>query len=50
LFEPKGSDRVSRGGSWYDVGNGCRAADRYTFMPTLRDYTVGFRLARVPVR
>jgi formylglycine-generating enzyme required for sulfatase activity len=50
LFDPKGSDRVSRGGSWYDVGSGCRAADRYRFAPTFRDYTLGFRLARVPVR
>jgi formylglycine-generating enzyme required for sulfatase activity len=50
LIDPKGSDRVSRGGSWYDVGTSCRAADRYRFAPTLRDYTLGFRLARVPVR
>jgi formylglycine-generating enzyme required for sulfatase activity len=50
LFDPKGSDRVIRGGSWEDNGSGCQAADRYRVAPTFRDDGLGFRLARVPVR
>jgi formylglycine-generating enzyme required for sulfatase activity len=51
LSDPKGSDRVRRGGGW-GVGGGprCRAADRNGNAPTDRFYDVGFRLARVPVR
>ena len=45
-----GSDRVLRGGSWYNFGTYCRAADRRRFAPAGRDYFLGFRLARVPVR
>jgi formylglycine-generating enzyme required for sulfatase activity/tRNA A-37 threonylcarbamoyl transferase component Bud32 len=45
-----GSARVYRGGSWGNFGGHCRAADRNRFMPSFRNSTLGFRLARVPVR
>jgi formylglycine-generating enzyme required for sulfatase activity len=50
LYDPKGSDRVFRGGSWNLDGTLCQAADRNGFAPTVRDFHFGFRLARVPVR
>ena len=50
LFDPKGSERVLRGGSWFFDGIRCRAAGRHGREPTLRAYDLGFRLARVPVR
>jgi formylglycine-generating enzyme required for sulfatase activity len=48
LYDPRGSDRVFRGGCWLDSGTGCQAAYRYGRAPTVRDFGVGFRLARVP--
>jgi formylglycine-generating enzyme required for sulfatase activity len=48
LFAPKGSGRVSRGGSWGSFGIYCRAADRNGYAPTYRSNDLGFRLARVP--
>src|SRR5262249_35232513 len=50
LFDPKGSDRVLRGGSWSLIGSDCRAANRIRYAPTFRYSSLGFRLARVPVR
>jgi formylglycine-generating enzyme required for sulfatase activity len=50
LFDPKGSARVLRGGSWSRVGIYCRAADRHGSAPTLRRSDIGFRLARVYAR
>jgi formylglycine-generating enzyme required for sulfatase activity len=50
LYEPRGSDRVCRGGSWFSVGAYCRAAYRFRYAPALRSDSLGFRLARVPVR
>jgi formylglycine-generating enzyme required for sulfatase activity len=44
--EPKGADRVIRGGSWYSVALLCRAANRNDGSPGNRDFRVGFRLAR----
>jgi formylglycine-generating enzyme required for sulfatase activity len=41
----QGSLRVFRGGSWYG-----RPAHRSDFPPSIRDYRLGFRLARVPVQ
>jgi formylglycine-generating enzyme required for sulfatase activity len=47
--DPKGSKtgdlRVLRGGSWGDGPQFCRAADRYGYVPALRDYGIGFRVA-----
>jgi eukaryotic-like serine/threonine-protein kinase len=50
LYDPKGSARVVRGGSWISFGLGCRAAYRLSYAPSDRYDYVGFRLARVPVR
>ncbi len=50
LSDPKGSDRVHRGGSWFNDGADCRAAYRSGDRPTYRNGNLGFRLARVPVR
>ena len=50
LFDPKGSARVLRGGSWSRVGIYCRAADRHGSAPTLRRSDIGFRLARAYAR
>jgi formylglycine-generating enzyme required for sulfatase activity len=45
-----GADRVIRGGSWHLIGPYCRASYRSGFAPGDRDYSIGFRLARVPVQ
>ena len=42
------TDRVIRGGDWNTYGRNCRASDRFWFEPTILNYSVGFRLARVP--
>ena len=39
-----GSDRVFRGGSWYDYAPFCRSAYRYFLTPSYRGYYLGFRL------
>jgi formylglycine-generating enzyme required for sulfatase activity/serine/threonine protein kinase len=49
-FYDGGSDRVVRGGCWYDGGSGCLAASRSRSRPTRRSYYLSFRLVRVPVR
>jgi formylglycine-generating enzyme required for sulfatase activity len=41
-----GSDRVVRGGSWFNVARHLRSAIRSSFTPARRDDCVGFRLAR----
>ncbi len=41
-----GSDRVSRGGSWFDFAWDCRAANRKCTEPSFREDILGFRLAR----
>jgi formylglycine-generating enzyme required for sulfatase activity len=41
-----GSDRVLRGGSWYDYAENCRSAVRDRNVPRYRDGYLGFRLAR----
>jgi formylglycine-generating enzyme required for sulfatase activity len=45
----EGSDRVGRGGGWDDGGTYCRAAYRVRVTPSLRNFDLGFRLARVAV-
>jgi len=42
----KGSYRVDRGGSWYNSPQNCRSAYRYYYTPSLRNYYLGFRVAR----
>jgi formylglycine-generating enzyme required for sulfatase activity len=44
---PSGSNRVVRGGSWYDGARYCRSAYRVDGYPGARDSHVGFRLLRV---
>ncbi|MFY9261815.1 MAG: SUMF1/EgtB/PvdO family nonheme iron enzyme [Gallionella sp.] len=40
-------ERVLRGGSWFNyLSQNLRAAYRYSFVPSVRDYFIGFRLAR----
>jgi formylglycine-generating enzyme required for sulfatase activity len=41
-----GADRVVRGGSWSSVAYGCRAVDRFKWLPVNQDPDVGFRLVR----
>ncbi len=43
-----GSDRVSRGGSWYDNAGCCRSAFRFRYPPRGLSSYLGFRLAAVP--
>jgi len=45
---PSGSDRVGRGGSFYDPASGCRSAYRNRGTPSFRNYGLGFRVAVVP--
>ena len=40
------SDRVLRGGSWFDLPGDCRAAGRGVGAPDYRGYDVGFRVCR----
>jgi len=42
------SDRVVRGGGWYDLAERCRSATRIWSTPGDRDISVGFRLVFVP--
>ncbi|MBR4675769.1 MAG: formylglycine-generating enzyme family protein [Victivallales bacterium] len=43
-----GSFRVSRGGSWYFIAQGCRSAFRNFRTPSYRYYYFGFRVAFCP--
>jgi formylglycine-generating enzyme required for sulfatase activity len=43
-----GADRVFRGGSWFNDAVNSRVALRNYATPSLRNYVVGFRLARTP--
>ena len=43
-----GSNRVFRGGSWYNLARNLRASDRYYFTPAFRGSDLGLRLARTP--
>lgn len=44
IGNPRGSNRVIRGGSWYRGAQYCRAASRHDGAPDYRYYFVGFRL------
>jgi len=41
----KGSDRVSRGGSWGGIARFCRSANRGGYAPGDRSFALGFRVA-----
>ena len=43
-----GSDRVDRGGSWFNPAWGCRSAGRNGYGPGFRDYFLGLRVSLVP--
>ena len=47
-YDSRGSNRVSRGGSWGDLAASCRSPSRYSFAPTMRNNFMGFRLALSP--
>lgn len=52
MTDPKGpssgSERVFRGGSWYDSAGVCRSADRYYNAPDFQTDCFGFRLVLSP--
>ena len=52
VTDPKGSttgsDRVLRGGSWFNYGRDCRSADRYYASPDYRLNNMGFRPVLAP--
>ena len=41
-----GSNRVIRGGDWYDSATYVRSAYRHNYYPESRNYYVGFRVVR----
>jgi formylglycine-generating enzyme required for sulfatase activity len=41
----QGSDRVRRGGSWFNSGGDCRSANHIRSAPGDRSYSIGFRAA-----
>jgi formylglycine-generating enzyme required for sulfatase activity len=43
-----GTERVLRGGSWFDPGHACRSANRAHAHPASRLHTTGFRLVFTP--
>ncbi|MBU6238275.1 MAG: SUMF1/EgtB/PvdO family nonheme iron enzyme [Planctomycetes bacterium] len=45
LDDSQRSDRVLRGGGWFNVAADCRSADRGGFTPDYRSLNYGFRLA-----
>jgi len=49
LDPSQATDRVRRGGSWYNNTRYCRAASRYWNAPDFRDDHLGFRVARDPM-
>ncbi len=44
-----GSDRVYRGGDWYNGARFCRSANRNGYYPNHRYYTIGFRVCSAPL-
>jgi formylglycine-generating enzyme required for sulfatase activity len=50
LSDPRGSQRVIRGGAWNNAAQYCRAGYRAVSGPRIPNTYTGFRLVRVPVR
>ena len=50
VYNPRGSGRVVRGGSWFEHAGFCRAAFRFDFDPSFRLVYLGFRLVFLPGR
>ena len=46
----RGSDRVSRGGSWYDYARDSRSANRSRSTPDYRNFNLGFRVVRSSIK
>jgi formylglycine-generating enzyme required for sulfatase activity len=46
---PAGLYRVVRGGTWFFNGQVCRSAHRFFSPPASRDFSLGFRVALVPL-
>ena len=46
IDEPRGADRVIRGGSWFLGAQLCRSANRNYYSPDDRGFNLGFRVAR----
>ena len=46
IDEPRGADRVFRGGSWYVDAQYCRAANRFDNPPGYPYFYIGFRIVR----
>jgi formylglycine-generating enzyme required for sulfatase activity len=44
----EGSDRVNRGGGWYNEAANCRSAIRHGIDPSFRFHFIGFRVALSP--
>ena len=44
----QGTERLLRGGSWYDGSMGCRSAFRGWYVPDFRSSIIGFRVVLVP--
>jgi len=49
-WQPKGSNRVNRGGSWNNNAINCRAANRNNNNPTNRNNNLGFRSVLPPAQ
>jgi formylglycine-generating enzyme required for sulfatase activity len=39
-------NRVVRGGYWYNYASSLRAADRYSYSPSIQSYSIGARLSK----
>ncbi|PCJ63439.1 MAG: hypothetical protein COA79_01115 [Planctomycetota bacterium] len=44
-----GVERIYRGGSWFDSGNKCRAAQRFQASKDIKGTNLGFRFIRIPL-
>ena len=42
--------RVIRGGSWFNDAGACRSASRGRDLPTMGNFSVGFRVVLAPVQ